>query len=87
MDRRQRWRLVLVLGSLIAIGPLTIDIYLPAFPAIAADLQAGSTAVQLTLTGTLIGLAGGRLEQPGRRTATRCWPGPPSGRTGRRRAR
>jgi DHA1 family bicyclomycin/chloramphenicol resistance-like MFS transporter len=54
-------RLVLALGSLVALGPLTIDTYLPAFPAIAADLQVSSAAVQLTLTGTLIGLAGGQL--------------------------
>ncbi|MBM7084879.1 multidrug effflux MFS transporter [Micromonospora sp. WMMD734] len=61
MTRRQRVRLVLVLGSLIAIGPLTIDMYLPALPAIAADLMTTSAAVQLTLTGTLAGLALGQL--------------------------
>ncbi|MFG3706130.1 multidrug effflux MFS transporter [Micromonospora sp. NPDC047670] len=54
-------RLVLVLGSLIAIGPLTIDMYLPALPDIAADLHTTSAAVQLTLTGTLAGLAFGQL--------------------------
>lgn len=61
MTRRQRLRLIVVLGSLIAIGPLTIDMYLPALPAITADLQTGSAAVQLTLTGTLVGLAIGQL--------------------------
>lgn len=61
MSPRQRLRLVLVLGSLIAIGPLTIDMYLPALPAIAADFQTTSAAVQLTLTGTLAGLALGQL--------------------------
>ncbi|WP_431920738.1 multidrug effflux MFS transporter [Micromonospora wenchangensis] len=61
MTRRQRVRLVLVLGSLIAVGPLTIDMYLPALPAIAADLMTTSAAVQLTLTGTLAGLALGQL--------------------------
>jgi DHA1 family bicyclomycin/chloramphenicol resistance-like MFS transporter len=61
MSRRQRLRLVLVLGSLIAIGPLTIDMYLPALPAIMTGLQTTSTAVQLTLTGTLVGLAVGQL--------------------------
>ncbi|WKU02350.1 multidrug effflux MFS transporter [Micromonospora soli] len=61
MSRRQRLRLVLVLGSLIAIGPLTIDMYLPALPAITADLHTTSAAVQLTLTGTLAGLALGQL--------------------------
>lgn len=61
MSPRQRLRLVLVLGSLIAIGPLTIDMYLPALPAIARDLHTTSAAVQLTLTGTLAGLALGQL--------------------------
>ncbi|TDB70348.1 multidrug effflux MFS transporter [Micromonospora sp. KC723] len=61
MSPRQRLRLVLVLGSLIAVGPLTIDMYLPAFPAIVADFQTTSAAVQLTLTGTLAGLALGQL--------------------------
>ena len=50
-------KFVLTLGALIAIGPLTIDTYLPAFPSITQDLETTSSAVQLTLTGTLIGLA------------------------------
>ncbi|WDZ82611.1 multidrug effflux MFS transporter [Micromonospora cathayae] len=61
MDGRQRLRLVLVLGSLIAIGPLTIDMYLPALPSIVDDLRITSAQVQLTLTGTLAGLALGQL--------------------------
>ena len=60
-SRRERLRLVLVLGSLIALGPLTIDMYLPALPSISDDLQTTSAAVQLTLTGTLIGVALGQL--------------------------
>ncbi|OZC85972.1 Bcr/CflA family drug resistance efflux transporter [Rhodococcus sp. 06-418-5] len=54
-------RVILVLGALIALGPLTIDMYLPALPAIADDLNTPSSAVQLTLAGTLIGLALGQL--------------------------
>ncbi|MEV4494745.1 multidrug effflux MFS transporter [Micromonospora arborensis] len=61
MTNRQRVQLVLVLGALIAIGPLTIDMYLPALPTITAGLRTTETAVQLTLTGTLIGLALGQL--------------------------
>ncbi|WP_433533532.1 multidrug effflux MFS transporter [Micromonospora sp. CA-263727] len=61
MSRRQRLRLILVLGSLIAVGPLTIDMYLPALPAIVDDLATSSAAVQMTLTGTLVGLALGQL--------------------------
>ena len=58
---RRYVQLVLVLGALIALGPLTIDMYLPAFPSIAAELDASDSAVQLTLTGMLGGLAFGQL--------------------------
>ena len=54
-------RLVLVLGALVALGPLTIDLYLPALPSITDDLLTTSAAVQLTLTGTLLGVAAGQL--------------------------
>ena len=40
----------IVLGLLSAIGPFAIDMYLPAMPAIAADLQATTGATQMTLT-------------------------------------
>lgn len=53
--------LVLVLGLLIALGPFTIDLYLPALPTITDELDTTSAAVQLTLTGTLAGLAVGQL--------------------------
>ncbi|WP_083275480.1 multidrug effflux MFS transporter [Pseudonocardia sp. HH130630-07] len=56
-----RVRLALVLGALIALGPLTIDTYLPALPEVGRDLGAAGTTVQLTLTGTLAGLALGQL--------------------------
>jgi len=61
MTARERLKLVLVLGILIALGPLTIDMYLPALPTITGDLQATAAQVQLTLTGTLAGLALGQL--------------------------
>ena len=54
-------RLALLLGALVAIGPLTIDMYLPALPTIPDDLATTAAAVQLTLTGTLVGLALGQL--------------------------
>ncbi|BCY12749.1 multidrug effflux MFS transporter [Actinoplanes sp. L3-i22] len=57
----RRFRIVLVLGFLTALGPLTIDMYLPSLPTITDDLHATAAAVQLTLTGTLIGLAFGQL--------------------------
>lgn len=60
-ERRARLKLVLVLGALIALGPLTIDMYLPALPSITRELETTSSLVQLTLTGTLIGVALGQL--------------------------
>lgn len=60
-QERPSAKFVLTLGALIAIGPLTIDTYLPAFPSITTDLETTSAAVQLTLTGTLIGMAVGQL--------------------------
>ncbi|HWM58762.1 MAG TPA: multidrug effflux MFS transporter [Pseudonocardia sp.] len=59
--RGDRLRLVLVLGAFIALGPLTIDLYLPALPTITGELLTTSAAVQLTLTGTLLGLGLGQL--------------------------
>ena len=53
--------LILVLGSVTAIGPLTIDMYLPAFSAIAKNFAAPENLVQLSLTTCFIGLALGQL--------------------------
>jgi DHA1 family bicyclomycin/chloramphenicol resistance-like MFS transporter len=54
-------RLALMLGAFVALGPLTIDMYLPALPTIRQQLGTTSATVQLTLTGTLVGLALGQL--------------------------
>lgn len=43
-------RNAVVLGLLSAVGPFAIDMYLPAMPAITADLKTSSSATQLTLT-------------------------------------
>ncbi|SUA13893.1 Bcr/CflA subfamily drug resistance transporter [Mycolicibacterium aichiense] len=56
-----RLRMIVVLGALVALGPLTIDMYLPALPRIADELGVSSSVAQLTLTGTLAGLALGQL--------------------------
>ena len=67
-------RLVIVLGSINAIGPLSIDMYLPAFPEITRALGTGASQVQLTLTACVAGLALGQLvigpmsDRLGRRT-------------------
>ena len=61
MTTRERVRLVIILGAMTALGPLTIDTYLPALPSITRNLQSTSAAVGLTLTGTLVGFAVGQL--------------------------
>lgn len=43
-------RNAVVLGLLSAVGPFAIDMYLPALPAIAADLHATTATTQMTLT-------------------------------------
>ena len=58
---RQRLVYVLVLGALTALGPFTIDLYLPAFPVIEADLDVTAALIQLTLTATTLGFAFGQL--------------------------
>lgn len=53
--------MIVVLGGLSALGPLSIDAYLPGVPRVTSALDAGPTAVQLTLTACVIGLAVGQL--------------------------
>jgi MFS transporter, DHA1 family, multidrug resistance protein len=52
---------VLIIGALSLFGPLCIDMYLPALPQISRDLHAATWAVQLSITGCLIGIATGQL--------------------------
>jgi len=61
LSRRQRLVYVLVLGALTALGPFTVDLYLPAFPVLQDELGVSAAAVQLTLTGTMIGFGFGQL--------------------------
>lgn len=56
-----RLRLVLLLGAFSALGPLTIDMYLPSFPEIAADFGTRASLVQLSLTACLVGLGLGQI--------------------------
>jgi len=53
--------IILILGSLTAFGPLSIDMYLPAFPIIETELHTNASMVQLSLTACLIGLALGQI--------------------------
>ncbi|MEA2284735.1 MAG: transporter, family, multidrug resistance protein [Solirubrobacteraceae bacterium] len=53
--------LIVLLGFLTMFAPLSTDMYLPALPDAGRDLAASASAVQLTLTGSLIGLGAGQL--------------------------
>lgn len=57
-----RW-LPLLLGFLQAVGPISIDMYLPAFPAIEHDFHAPAGAAQITLATWILGLSVGQLAQ------------------------
>ncbi len=58
---RRRLAMLAVLGALSSFGPLSMDMYLPSTPTIAANLHASQPLVQLTLSGCLAGLAVGQL--------------------------
>ena len=55
------WGLVILLGSLTAMGPLAIDMYLSTLPAIGQSLVATPAAVQATVSAFLAGMAIGQL--------------------------
>ncbi|HEY0836776.1 MAG TPA: Bcr/CflA family multidrug efflux MFS transporter [Azospirillum sp.] len=55
-----RW-LAIVLSTMMAFGPLAIDMYLPALPAIGRDLAAAPAAVQMSLSGFFLGFGIGQL--------------------------
>jgi DHA1 family bicyclomycin/chloramphenicol resistance-like MFS transporter len=57
-----RW-LPLLLGFLTAVGPISTDMYLPAFPAIEAELGTARGSVEITLAAWFVGLAVGQLVQ------------------------
>ncbi len=58
---RQRLVYAVVLGLLAALGPLCTDLYLPALPEMAGELNTSTAAAQLSLTTGLLGLGVGQL--------------------------
>lgn len=54
-------RSILVLGSLSAFGPLSMDLYLPALPELAAGLSTSDALAQTTMSACMIGLGAGQL--------------------------
>jgi DHA1 family bicyclomycin/chloramphenicol resistance-like MFS transporter len=61
MTPSARRRFIVMLGLISALGPLSIDLYLPSLPAIGAALDADMGAVQMTVSAYFIGLALGQL--------------------------
>ena len=59
--QRTPWGLVVLLGSLTAMGPLSIDMYLPGLPSIGADLHASAGQAQATVAAFLAGMAVGQV--------------------------
>lgn len=53
--------LILLLGALAALGPLSIDMYLPAFPEVERDLRTSSAMVSATLASFFAGLCLGQV--------------------------
>lgn len=57
----RRLQIILILGTLSALGPLSIDMYLPAFAQIGADFGADIDRVELSLASFFLGLSLGQL--------------------------
>lgn len=57
---RRRVELVVILGLLTAFAPLSIDMYLPAFPTLTTALETDATTVQLSLAAFFIAFAAGQ---------------------------
>lgn len=61
MTKQKYFFLILILGSLTALSPFSIDMYLPGFPQIADSLHTTVERVTLSLSSYFIGLAFGQL--------------------------
>src|SRR6266567_4007732 len=59
--KNKKFYLILILGLLSAIGPFSIDMYLPAFPDIAKNLHTTVAQVTLSLSSFFIGISAGQL--------------------------
>ena len=61
MKGKNKFFTILILGLLSAIGPFSIDMYLPGFPEIARDLHTTVAHISLSLSSFFIGIAFGQL--------------------------
>lgn len=60
-DRKKHFTLILILGSMTALGPFSIDMYLPGFSGIATDLNTTVAKVAMSLSSYFIGISAGQL--------------------------
>lgn len=58
---KNRFLVILLLGLLSAVGPFSIDMYLPGFESMAKDLHTSIDKVQLSLTSFFVGIAVGQM--------------------------
>jgi DHA1 family bicyclomycin/chloramphenicol resistance-like MFS transporter len=61
MTKSRYFFLILLLGALTALGPFSIDMYLPGFPAIAHNLHTSVARVALSLSSFFVGISAGQL--------------------------
>jgi DHA1 family bicyclomycin/chloramphenicol resistance-like MFS transporter len=61
MTTKKYIKLILILGSLTALGPFSIDMYLPGFSGIAIDLHTTVAKVSMSLSSYFIGISAGQL--------------------------
>ncbi|TRX42942.1 multidrug effflux MFS transporter [Flavobacterium restrictum] len=61
MTKTNYLKLILILGSMTALGPFSIDMYLPGFAGIARDLNTTVANVSMTLSSYFIGISAGQL--------------------------
>ena len=61
MTTKKYIQLILILGSLTALGPFSIDMYLPGFSNIAKDLNTSVAKVSMSLSSYFIGISAGQL--------------------------
>src|SRR5258706_5398431 len=60
-NKKKYFNVIFILGLLTAIGPFSIDMYLPAFPAIAKGLNTNVAQIMLSLSSFFIGISAGQL--------------------------
>lgn len=61
LPARRRLSYILILGALTALGPFTMDTYLPAMPSLEHEFGVSAAVIQLTLTATTVGFGLGQL--------------------------